>query len=234
VQAVGITLSSPQQAWAAGRLAAAGAGGQAAEIRVQDYRLVDDGPYDAVSSIGMSEHVGEASLPGYFSKLHALLRPGGRLLNHAISSLPARHLPGPWPAPLRLRRERSGSRFGSGTFIARYVFPDGELVEVGRVVSAMQRAGLEVRHVESLREHYPLTLRRWLANLEGAWPQAVHLIGERRARAWRLYLAGSIFSFEAGRIAVHQVLAVRPEGGRSGMPLRPRFEERPVEPARAG
>lgn len=225
VRAVGVTLSAPQQAWAARRLerTAAVAGGGTAEIRVQDYRLVEDGPYDAVSSIGMSEHVGEAALPRYFAQLFSLLRPGGRLLNHAISSIPAQRVPGRWLTSAARPRLPARPAFGEDTFIARYVFPDGELVEVGRVVSAMQEAGFEVRHVESLREHYPLTLRRWLANLDATWPEAVALVGDGRARAWRLYLAGSIHSFEVGRIAVHQVLAVRPEAGRSGMPLRPAY-----------
>jgi cyclopropane-fatty-acyl-phospholipid synthase len=222
VRAVGVTLSAPQQEWATRRLAAAGAG-EAAEIRVQDYRAVDDGPYDAISSIGMSEHVGDARLPGYFARLYTLLRPGGRLLNHAISSIPALHVSGRWPAWAPHPRRRHAARFGEATFISRYVFPDGELVEVGRVVSAMQRAGFEVRHVETLREHYPLTLRRWLANLDAAWPEAAALVGARRARAWRLYLAGSVFSFEVGRIGVHQVLAVRPGAGSSGTSLRPAF-----------
>ena len=219
VKAVGVTLSEHQSGSSRRRLAGVGD----VDIRLQDYRQVDDGPFDAICSIGMSEHVGQDQLPAYFSKLFSLLKPGGRLLNHAISALPHWRKPGSWPSPLGLRR-RSLGRFSSGSFIGRYIFPDGELVEVGVVVSAMQRAGLEVRHVESLREHYGLTLRRWLANLEQNWEAAVGLVGERRARAWRLYLAGSAFSFESGRIAVHQVLAARPEAGRSGMPLRPRFE----------
>ena len=221
VRAVGVTLSQHQRDYARCRLAGAG---EAADIRLQDYRDVADGPFDAVSSIGMSEHVGEDHLPEYFSKLASLVRPGGRVLNHAISALPRWRRRGNWPTPLALPR-RQLARFSSDSFIGRYIFPDGELVEVGVVVSAMQRAGLEVRHVESLREHYGLTLRRWLANLEANWETAARLVGERRARAWRLYLAGSAFSFESGRIAVNQVLGVRPDGGRSGMPLRARFED---------
>jgi cyclopropane-fatty-acyl-phospholipid synthase len=224
---VGVTLSENQRAWAAKRMAEVGAD---MEVRVQDYRLVEDGPFDAISSVGMSEHVGQANLPTYFAKLFELLRPGGRLLNHAISALPTGRRRGDWPTPvqlpaaLRARRSRSGEAgFAGDSFISRYIFPDGELIEVGAVVSAMQRAGFEVRHVESLREHYGLTLRRWLANLEEHWAQAVAEVGERRCRAWRLYLAGSAWSFETGRIAVHQVLGVKPDGGRSGMPLRPQF-----------
>jgi cyclopropane-fatty-acyl-phospholipid synthase len=104
------------------------------------------------------------------------------------------------------------------------VFPDGELHEVGRVASIMQAAGFEVRHLESLREHYAKTLRCWVANLEANWDEAVELVGEARARIWRLYMAGSAVNFEAGRTGIHQVLGVKPDGGVSGMPLRPRWE----------
>lgn len=218
--AVGVTISARQREWAARRLRDAG---ERAEIRQQDYRLIDDGPYDAICSIGMSEHVGEANLPGYFSRLYSLLRPGGRLLNHAISAIPAGRVPADWPSPVPLPRRRPAAGFAPASFTSRYIFPDGELVEVGSVVSAMQRAGFEVRHVETLREHYGLTLRRWLSNLEGNWHQAVAIVGQRRARAWKLYLAGSAFGFDTARVGVHQVLAVRPDGGRSGMPLRPSF-----------
>jgi len=135
-----------------------------------------------------------------------LLRPGGRFLNHGISRPPFQ----------RPRLSRAG-------FIDRYVFPDGELHEMGTVVSAMQKAGFEVRHVESLREHYALTLRAWVANLEADWDAAVADVGLARARIWRLYMAGSAVNFEAGRTQIHQVVATRSDGGQSGMPLRPSF-----------
>jgi cyclopropane-fatty-acyl-phospholipid synthase len=136
----------------------------------------------------------------YFTVLRGLLHPRGRLLNHAISSV-------------------HGSRLPRRSFTYRYVFPDGELIDVGEVALAMQRAGFEVRDVESLREHYALTLRRWVTNLESSWDRAVALTTEGRARVWRLYMAGSALSFEAGRIGVNQVLAVRPgPGGASGLP----------------
>lgn len=207
VKAVGVTISTRQAELAEKRVAEAGLGGKV-EIRVQDYREVADGPYDAICSIGMFEHVGQARLAEYFQRLHVLLRPGGRLLNHGISRPPG-------SAPELPRR----------SFINRYVFPDGELHEVGRVVSTIQESGFEVRHVESLREHYALTLRRWVANLEERWDEAVAEVGEGRARVWRLYMAGSAVNFEAARTQVHQVLATNtgPDGN-SGLPLRPRFE----------
>jgi cyclopropane-fatty-acyl-phospholipid synthase len=201
VEAVGVTLSHEQQRLAEKRVAEAGLADRV-QIRYQDYRDVDDGPYDAISSIGMFEHVGMSRLAAYFQRLHALLRPEGRLLNHAISG----------PSGKGAIDDRS--------FIGRYVFPDGELQEVGTVVSAMQENGLEVRDVESLREHYALTLRRWVANLESGWDEAIRLAGAARARVWRLYMAGSAVNFEHGRTSIHQVLGVRPStDGASGMPL---------------
>jgi cyclopropane-fatty-acyl-phospholipid synthase len=172
------------------------------QIRLQDERDVDDGPYDAIASVGMFEHVGRERLAQYFSHLRELLGPRGRMLNHGLAKPPE---PG--------RRRRS-------TFVNRYVFPDGELHELGTVISLMHQLGLEVRDVESLREHYTLTLRRWVANLEAAREEAVRLVGEGRYRVWRLYMSASARMMEAGRLQVHQVLAVRPQGGDSGLPLR--------------
>jgi cyclopropane-fatty-acyl-phospholipid synthase len=208
VQAVGITISRQQAELAEKRVAEAGLSDQV-QIRVQDYREVADGPYDGISSIGMFEHVGEARLAEYFECLRRLVRPEGRLLNHGIGR------------PARSEKARLPRR----SFINRYVFPDGELHEIGRVISITQDAGFEVRHVESLREHYALTLRRWVANLEEQWDDAVSEVGAPRARVWRLYMAGSAINFEAGRSQVHQVLSVpREPGGLSGLPLRPQFE----------
>lgn len=214
VDAVGVTVSQRQVELASKRVAEAGLSGRV-EIRLQDYRDVHDGPYDAVSSIGMFEHVGRARLHTYFDDIHGLLAPGGRFVNHAISR-PAR------PRSL-LDPVRSHTRFASRGFIDRYVFPDGELHEVGTVVSGIQQSGLEARHVESLREHYAITLRAWVGNLEENWAEAVADAGPGRARVWRLYMAASALNFEDGNTQVHQVLAVRPDGGRSGMCLRPRF-----------
>jgi cyclopropane-fatty-acyl-phospholipid synthase len=207
VRAVGVTISARQAELAEKRVGEAGLSDQI-EIRMQDYRDVSDGPYDAISSIGMFEHVGEDKLAEYFTRLRALVRPTGRLLNHGISRPPGHK-----------------ARLPRRSFMNRYVFPDGELIEVGRVVSVMQEAGFEVRHAESLREHYALTLRRWVANLEGAWDEAVEEAGEARARVWRLYMAGAAVNFEAGRTNIHQVLgAARTEDGTSAIPLRPVFE----------
>jgi cyclopropane-fatty-acyl-phospholipid synthase len=207
VEGVGVTLSEAQADLASKRIAEAGLAG-ALTVRVQDYRDVDDAPFDAVSSIGMFEHVGLKMLDEYFSRAFALVRPGGRFLNHAISR--------PWRAQRRAAFQRRG-------FIDKFVFPDGELLEVGSVVTAIQRAGFEARHMESLREHYALTLRAWEANLEGDWEAAVADAGAARARVWRLYIAASAVNFEDGNTQVHQVLAVRPDGGHSGMPLRVDF-----------
>jgi cyclopropane-fatty-acyl-phospholipid synthase len=210
VRAVGVTISRNQHDLATKRVAEAGIADRV-DLRLEDYRDVDDGPYDAVSSIGMFEHVGSARLAEYFDRINTLLRPGGRLLNHAIGR----------PAHTAQGRGRSATK--ANPFINRYVFPDGELHELGAVVSAMQHAGFEVRHVESLREHYALTLRCWVANLEAAWERAVEEVGSARARVWRLYLAGSALAFEADRTQVHQVLATKTVAGASGMPLRPSF-----------
>ncbi len=217
VTAVGVTLSRRQKEWARDAVVEAGLGDRV-EIRLQDYRDVRDGPFDAISSIGMFEHVGLRNLGLYFRRLHRLLRPGGRLLNHGISRPARRSSPTRWRTPVTPARLRRNS------FVDRYVFPDSELHEVGAVVSTMQAAGFEVRHVEGLREHYALTLRAWVTNLERHWEEAVAEVGPGRARIWRLYMAASALNFEAGRTQVHQVLAVRADRGRSGVPLRPTFE----------
>jgi cyclopropane-fatty-acyl-phospholipid synthase len=211
VSAVGITLSLEQATWARERVERERLSDKV-EIRLQDYRDVRDGPFDAVSSIGMFEHVGRARLRSYMTQLHRLLLPEGRLLNHAISRPPG-----------------EGERIDPKGFMGRYVFPDGELIEVGSVVTELQRSGLEVRHVESLREHYALTLRAWLANLEEHWDRAVEIVGGPRARIWRLYLAGSAVYFEDGLINIDQVLAVKSNGGRSGMDLRPQWDRLPLD-----
>ncbi|MGW4083380.1 class I SAM-dependent methyltransferase [Streptomyces sp. NPDC004822] len=206
VDVVGVTLSQEQAAYARKRVAEEGLTDKV-EIRVQDYRDVTDGPYDAISSIGMAEHVGAERYLEYADVLHRLLKPGGRLLNHQIGRRP----------------QRDESSYQVDEFIDAYVFPDGELQPIGVTVAQLERAGFEVRDVEALREHYALTLRRWVTNLEDHWDRAVRLTGPGRARVWRLYMAASALAFERNRIGVNQVLAVRtPDSGASGMPLRAR------------
>ncbi|WP_228978711.1 cyclopropane-fatty-acyl-phospholipid synthase family protein [Streptomyces sp. DH12] len=203
---VGVTLSAEQAAHARKRVAEEGLADRV-EIRVQDYRDVRDGPYDAISSVGMAEHVGDVRYRAYAAALHALLRPGGRLLNHQIARRP----------------DPPGQRYRLDPFIDAYVFPDGELAPLGRTTAALEEAGFEVRDVEALREHYALTLRRWVANLEEHREEAVRLTSPGRVRVWRLYMAASALAFERNRIGVNQVLAVRtPEDGASGLPLRGR------------
>ncbi|MDK1342060.1 class I SAM-dependent methyltransferase [Streptomyces sp. 378] len=192
VEAVGVTISEEQAGLARKRLAEAGYTDRA-EIRVQDYREIEDGPYDAISSIGMAEHVGSPQFRLYAETLHQLLKPGGRLLNHQISRRPL----------------KDESAYEIDEFIDRYVFPDGELAPVGTTTALLEDAGFEVRDVEALREHYALTLRAWVANLEQHWQQAVHLTTAGRARVWRLYMAASALAFEHNGIGVNQILAVR-------------------------
>jgi cyclopropane-fatty-acyl-phospholipid synthase len=203
VQALGVTLSRRQAEWAKDRIASEGLG-HLAEVRFSDYRDVPESGFDAVSSIGLTEHIGKANLPSYFSFLASRLRPQGRLLNHCITR----------------PTTTEGAHFGG--FIDRYVFPDGELEGVGTIVSAMQDNGFEVRHEENLREHYARTLAGWCANLAAHWDEAVAEVGAGRARVWALYMAGSRLGFERRTIELHQVLGVTVVAdGSSGMPLRP-------------
>ena len=226
---VGVTLSEPQQRFATERAKAAGVE-DLVEFRVQDFRDVNDGPFDAISSIGMFEHVGRRSMELYIRSLFHLLKPGGRFLNHAIGRPATRDLN---PNPTRIKELTRQVSIAAGLrgpsrvhspFIERYVFPDGELHEVGTLVSMFQAHGFEVRHLEGLREHYALTLRQWVKNLEARWDQACAEVGAERARVWRLYMAGSAVGFERHHLEIHQVLCVRPEIGDAKMPLRPMFE----------
>jgi cyclopropane-fatty-acyl-phospholipid synthase len=200
VRVLGVTLSRQQAEWGQKRIAELGLG-QVAEIRYSDYRHVSEDEFDAVSSIGLTEHIGAKNLDGYVQFLASRLRPQGRLLNHCITR-PVTSV------PVRTRG-----------FINRYVFPDGELEAVGTIISSIQDNGFEVRHEENFREHYARTCAAWGANLDAHWDEAVAEVGEARARVWRLYLAGSRMGFVQRRIELHQVLAVRTEGGGSGMPL---------------
>ncbi|MBV6698754.1 cyclopropane-fatty-acyl-phospholipid synthase family protein [Kitasatospora aureofaciens] len=202
VAAVGVSISGEQVALARRRVEEAGLADRV-EVRLQDYREITDGPFDAISSVGMAEHVGEEQFRIYAEGLHRLLVPGGRLLNHQIARRP----------------DHPGEPHRTSPFIDRYVFPDGELSPVGSTVARLEEAGFEVRDVESLREHYGLTLREWVANLEANWTEAVRLAGRGRARVWRLYMAASALAFEQNRIGINQILAVRSsEEGGAGLP----------------
>jgi cyclopropane-fatty-acyl-phospholipid synthase len=202
VQALGVTLSRNQAEWAQAEIERRGLGGLA-EVRHLDYRDAPESEFDAISSIGLTEHIGKDNLPAYFASLYERLRPGGRLLNHCITQP---------HTPLTKRLD---------PFIARYVFPDGQLEPVGHLVSVMNDTGFEIRHEENLREHYALTLAGWCRNLEEHWEEAVAEVGIGRARVWRLYMAASRLGFERDNIQLHQVLGVKlAERGRSGFPLR--------------
>jgi cyclopropane-fatty-acyl-phospholipid synthase len=202
VRALGVTLSRRQAEWAQKAIAEAGLS-ELAEVRHLDYRDVTESGFDAVSSIGLTEHIGAVNLPAYFQFLHDKVLPGGRLLNHCITR-PNNHDPA-----------------RTGNFIDRYVFPDGELEGPGLIVSEMHDNGFEVRHEENLREHYARTLAAWCANLDKHWDEAVREVGESRARVWRLYMAASRLGFDRNTVQLHQVLGVRLDGTASRMPLRP-------------
>ncbi|MEO1055781.1 MAG: cyclopropane-fatty-acyl-phospholipid synthase family protein [Actinomycetota bacterium] len=200
VDAVGVTISEAQAQLARQRVKEAGVDDRV-EIRLQDYREVSDGPYDAISSVGMAEHVGSKRMGEYFSGLYGLLPPGGRLLNHAIASV-------------------GGSKLGRRSFVNRYVFPDGELLDIADTIREMEAVGFEVRDVENLREHYAKTLQGWVTNLEERWDEAVELVGQPRARVWLLYMSGSINGFDDFGLQLYQTLGVKlHDGGVSDMPL---------------
>lgn len=202
VSVLGVTLSREQALWAQKAVAEEGLA-DLAEVRHCDYRDVTERGFDAVSSIGLTEHVGVRNYPAYFGTLRNRLRTGGRLLNHCITR------------PHNRRQE-------VGPFIDRYVFPDGELTGSGRVISAAQDAGFEVVHEENLREHYALTLAAWCRNLVEHWEECVDEVGVGTARVWGLYMAGSRLGFERNEVQLHQVLAVKTgSDGRHGLPLRP-------------
>jgi cyclopropane-fatty-acyl-phospholipid synthase len=203
VTAVGITLSQNQADWARAAIERDGLADRA-EVRFGDYRDITETGFDAVSSIGLTEHIGVRNYPSYFSFIRSRLRPGGRLLNHCIT------------------RADNRSRAETGPFIDRYVFPDGELTGSGRIITEMQDVGLEVRHEENLREHYVLTLQAWCRNLRDNWDACVAEAGLGTAKVWGLYMAGSRIGFERNEIQLHQVLASRTDrDGRSGFALRP-------------
>ena len=202
VKALGVTLSRQQAEWAKNAIDAAGLG-DLAEVRHLDYREVLESDFDAVSSIGLTEHIGVKQLPSYFAFLRDKLKPQGRLLNHCIT----RHTNAP---------------ISTGAFIDRYVFPDGELTGSGRIISEAQDAGLEVMHLENLRLHYAMTLRDWNLNLVEHWDECVAEVGLSTARLWGVYMAACRVGFERNEVQLHQVLAVRTDDdGADGFALRP-------------
>ncbi|MEO3937997.1 class I SAM-dependent methyltransferase [Dermatophilaceae bacterium Soc4.6] len=204
VTAVGATLSAEQASWAQARFEAEGLSGRARVLH-SDYRDITETGFDAISSIGLTEHIGPSNYAAYFAFLHDRLADGGRLLNHCITR-PDNRAPG---LPAR-------------GFINRYVFPDGGLTGSGDIARVMEDTGFEVRHQENLREHYAMTCRDWCRNLAKHWDECVEEVGLGTARVWGLYLAGSSLGFELNRIQLHQVLASKTSSaGVSGFSLRP-------------
>jgi cyclopropane-fatty-acyl-phospholipid synthase len=204
VHAIGVTLSREQASWAQQRIKEEGLD-HLAEVRFMDYRHVEETGFDAISSIGLTEHIGVKNYPAYFGWVRDHLRPQGRLLNHCIT----RHD----------NRPRD-----TGAFIDRYVFPDGELIGSGTIITEVQDAGLEVQHSENIRVHYAKTLAGWCKNLADNWDACVAEVGEGTARVWGLYMAGSRLAFERNEIQLHHVLATKTdESGASGYPLRHTF-----------
>ncbi len=204
VRALGVTLSRQQATWAQQAIKEEGLD-HLAEVRFMDYRDVEETDFDAISSIGLTEHIGVKNYPEYFSWIRDRLRPEGRLLNHCIT--------------------RSHNRpTDTGAFIDRYVFPDGELIGSGTIVTAVQDVGLEVQHEENFRVHYAKTLAGWCRNLVDNWDECVAEVGEGTARVWGIYMAGSRLGFERNEIQLHHVLATKTTAeGSSGYPLRHTF-----------
>ena len=213
VTALGVTLSEAQAALARERVAAAGLE-ERCRIEIRDYRDLPPGErYDRVASVGMVEHVGVDNLPAYFAALHEALAPGGLLLNHGIVSMNAAR-------PVTLRQRVEHRLWKRDAFIDQYVFPDGKLGPLAAVIAAAEGAGFETRDVESLREHYAMTLRAWLARLTCNAERATEVTDERTYRTWRLYMAAAAHSFASGSINVVQTLLSKPhEDGRAEVPL---------------
>ena len=197
VRVVGVTIAKEQKAFIDQRIAERGLQ-DLVEIRLQDYRDVPDGPYDTISSIEMGEHVGERNYPVFTGQIHRLLREGGCALVQQMSRT---------------------SRPGGGPFIEAFIAPDMHMRPVGGTVVLIERAGLEVRDVHALREHYVWTVDAWYATFEENWDRVVEMVGEEVARVWRLYLVGGALAFEEGRMGVDQILMVKPTpDGRSRLP----------------
>ena len=203
VRAIGATLSAEQAKWAQKAIEDEGLTGLA-EVRHSDYRDVGEAGFDAVSSIGLTEHIGVKNYPAYFGFLKSKLRTGGLLLNHCIT-----------------RHDNKSTSFAGG-FTDRYVFPDGELTGSGRIVTDVQDAGFEVLHEENFRHHYAMTLRDWCRNLVEHWDEAVAEVGLATAKVWGLYMAASRVAFEQNNLQLHHVLAANVDArGDDSLPLRP-------------
>ena len=204
VRVIGATLSAEQAKWARRAIEDDGLS-ELAEVRHCDYRDVRETGFDAVSSIGLTEHIGVGQYPAYFGFLKSKLRTGGLLLNHCIT------------------RHDNKSKFDADPFLDRYVFPDGELTGSGRIITEIQDVGLEVLHEENIRHHYEMTLRDWCCNLVAHWDEAVAEVGLGTAKVWGLYLAGSRLGFEHNVVQLHQVLATKLDdhGIDTALPLRP-------------
>nr|WP_221333152.1 class I SAM-dependent methyltransferase [Nocardia transvalensis] len=203
VKVIGATLSKEQAEWAQKKIAEEGLQ-DLAEVRHSDYRDVPESEFDAVSSIGLTEHIGVHNYPGYFGFIQGKLRDGGLFLNHCITR------------PDNTRTTRAGD------FIDRYVFPDGELIGSGRIISEIQNIGLEVVHEENLRPHYALTLHEWCKNLVDNWDACLGEVDEGTAKVWGLYMAGSALGFERNVVQLHQVLGMKlGKNEEWTVPLRP-------------
>ena len=201
-RAVGITLSQNQYELARQRIAEAGLADRC-EVRLQDYRDVS-GKFDRIASVGMFEHVGLRNLRTYFSKIRDLLEDDGTVMNHGITSADP---------------DSAESPLGAGEYIARYVFPHGELPHISRTLYEMCTAGLDPVDVENLRRHYALTLTHWSERFEANSQQLRDIAGEKRWRIWRMYLAGCAYGFAQEWVAIHQSLAVKSGAGTRALPL---------------
>lgn len=213
VDAVGITLSKAQAALGTQRIAAAGLSDRC-RIELRDYRDLGKKPeFDRAASVGMMEHVREDLQPGYFDAVYRVLKPGGLFMNHTIVSVARSR-------PSTMMDRFKGRLWRRDAFIDKYVFPEGRLVPVSHVVASAERVGFELRDVESLREHYAMTLRHWIAGLEAHSNEAIKIAGERIYRVWRLYMSSAAYGFASGRLNLIQALLVKPDKeGRSEMPL---------------
>ena len=189
--------------------------GDRVSVKLQDYRDLGAGSFDKIVSVGMFEHVGRSRLPEYFAYAYRLLKPGSLFLNHGISC----RATGNSGNKSGWQRFVEHSILGSGSFVWRYIFPDGELTPVSEVNTFAEAAGFEVRDVENLREHYALTLRHWVKRLETRRTKAVKSVGEVTYRTWRLYMSASAHGFESGNINVNQTLLAKMAHGKSSVPL---------------